>query len=552
MTLEEFNKAVVKINIDNLFSGTGFFIAKDLILTNQHVIGDAQAQQITIGVYDNQSQYSDRKCEEIVWHRKESGADFAILRCEGEAPFVPNLDFSWKPKAGETIEVKFKGFGKQFLNEATSFTAKFSDVFQQNMYGLSVDRNTRQVEPGDSGSPLILDDRVIGILFARKSNDATKAFAYLLSNATDIMKFAENQYNKKSNFVYELIQSIKEYNPKAKALLQRTQGKEWNKNINNIAKVILQSSYAGAVGISLGRLLAIDIISGKDFKKDYIHNAYLTAKVSFQLLIFSLLIDLENAIGNQKISISKADKDILKNYFEDFQSPDVKILQNVFETLKKIAEENNTKSYLTELQNFKPDEKYFEMFGLLQDLDEQENLQDNQIITKTENALLYILKPLGFLAKYQMVSLKAVSFQSFKNFDEYYLIFKNLLEAKQSEQGLKIELMEMPLSLSVKIYDTDLKNSQDLFPFIIDYNSLINEDKPKICIYSHKDLLDNNLVFYDIVKGEELKINCAKGEVKTNEYLDALAKDEKEKISLFRQQIICKVFDKIKQKIASV
>jgi len=199
MTLDEIKKAVVKISVNNRFSGTGFFIAKDIVITNAHVIDNSPAGNINI---------NNNKCTEIICKQQDENGDYALLRCDCTAEFVVPVNFDFKPSATENQTGRIFGFGAEFFREPTTFDAKIINVYQEKQYELQVDAAMREVLPGDSGSPFVFDDAVIGLIFARRQQDNTKAYAYLFSDLGEIKKYVEKMYNPKLANIEQQIRNI--------------------------------------------------------------------------------------------------------------------------------------------------------------------------------------------------------------------------------------------------------------------------------------------------------------------------------------------------------
>ncbi len=185
MTLEEIKNSIVKISVNSQFAGTGFFIAKDIVITNAHVIGNSTAEQILV---------NGQQCKGIITRKQDESGDYALLRTVFTAEYVPEINIQFKPAAADNTIGRFFGFGAESFNEPTAFEGKILNVYKGNMYELQVNPANRMVLPGDSGSPFVLDNAVTGLLFARKQQDNTKAFVYLFSDLKEIHHYIEKEY----------------------------------------------------------------------------------------------------------------------------------------------------------------------------------------------------------------------------------------------------------------------------------------------------------------------------------------------------------------------
>ena len=136
-------------------SGTGFFIAPQYILTNNHVIRDCGRNPIRVS-------YPDRKPENAFLSGQDETNDLALLQTE-----LPNLavaSFHFAPRIGESVGTY--GFP---LSGLLSTSGSFTLGSVTSLAGPNNDTRVLQIstpiQPGNSGGPLLdMSGSVIGVV----------------------------------------------------------------------------------------------------------------------------------------------------------------------------------------------------------------------------------------------------------------------------------------------------------------------------------------------------------------------------------------------------
>jgi S1-C subfamily serine protease len=158
-------------------TGSGFVIAGDLILTNAHVV--EQSSQIFV----QPPQSADRLRAELVAIAR--GIDLAILRLrrdsEREAFHAahPALEFDEElPRIGRTVQAYGYPLGGEQLSitEGVVSRIEYADYYFET-FGLRVQVDAA-LNPGNSGGPVVMDGRVIGVTFS--GIDQSQNIGYLI------------------------------------------------------------------------------------------------------------------------------------------------------------------------------------------------------------------------------------------------------------------------------------------------------------------------------------------------------------------------------------
>jgi S1-C subfamily serine protease len=147
------------------FTGSGFVIAGDLILTNAHVV--EQASQIFV----QPPQIADRLRAELVHIAR--GIDLALIRIRQSSerePFHgkhPALALQGElPAIGGTVQAYGYPMGGEQLSitEGVVSRIEYADYYFET-YGLRIQVDAA-LNPGNSGGPVVMDGEVIGVTFS--------------------------------------------------------------------------------------------------------------------------------------------------------------------------------------------------------------------------------------------------------------------------------------------------------------------------------------------------------------------------------------------------
>ena len=174
---------VLAMGCADTHQGTGFFVAPHLVVTNAHVV--AGATSVTVGGVAAQVAYFDPV------------NDVAILRVAALASSSPMSFASSVPSSGAHAEViGFPLDGTRTISPSIisgEITAQSRDIYDKETFDRTVLVVYSNIEPGNSGSPVLVGGDVTGVVFSKSlSQDET---AYAIPAATverDIAKAPAN------------------------------------------------------------------------------------------------------------------------------------------------------------------------------------------------------------------------------------------------------------------------------------------------------------------------------------------------------------------------
>lgn len=150
--------------------GSGFPVGPNLVLTNAHVVGGTQGTRV---ITSNGAAFSAR----VVLF--DSQKDVAILYVPRFS--LPALTESGADAGTQGAAIGYPGGGNELAVPAvinSQVRAEGRDIYGQNLVVRSIWITQANVQPGNSGGPLVdLDGRVLGVIFAASTSQQAEAYA---------------------------------------------------------------------------------------------------------------------------------------------------------------------------------------------------------------------------------------------------------------------------------------------------------------------------------------------------------------------------------------
>lgn len=333
-----------------------------------------------------------------------------------------------------------------------------------------------------------------------------------ITNATfsaEIGKKTFNMYLRR-----KLTEALRDYSNDAKSFLENikeTDKGDWETKIKYTSKAnnYIISGFVGVLGILLRKLIS----SGQDAfalnnAKDYLEVCVATTKRTLQLLCFSFVSKIwdHKKVNKIEITFNSNQSNELKNFFNTEFELTIGDYVGLLKTLNGIFEEKNIPYPFTEFNKdcLKEGSIFLRACKNLETINSK--LDNGQFKFSTafeaETELTDFLSTLNFLAGYKMVAVKNISYEGVRNKDPQYLHAYTFLGADNEKlNSSKYKYDTKPISSdAVLIYKDKYQEGLNLFPFIIDYNSLTDELEVKICFYTYYEKEKEKLTYSDINK----------------------------------------------------
>ena len=362
--------------------------------------------------------------------------------------------------------------------------------------------------------------------------------------------------------VEQTIESVSEYKPIANKFIQKVTAvnQDWQneKEYLDAGLVLLQALYIGVVGTYLNKIASISNQSFSEQKlKDYTKNSYLLSLRLLDLVNSTLISSLWEQLEKNKQKIETTPN--LNQFFNRLAVRDIKFSFALFRELFSIYKSNQLELPIPEiskLENQIKEESALEkaLFTIEEKFSKSNNQDLNgEDIFWVEKSLTDILANFNFLTKYKIQSVKELVYHHIKAKEEYFIhkIISYGATGKTSDIGkFGFEKMKHTKKATytdavmiLKDDDTEIIN---LFPFMVDYNSITLEQGINLCVFSHQDLTHDNL--YNFISIQHNKfIGIETNEELSNDY-EKIYSDKKSVIQL-KKNLISELLNKAKTTI---
>lgn len=144
---------VNKMNNGEEATGTGFFISEDLILTNQHVVEDAENDTVEVA-FGNSEDFFSAQIIKISERFEESNQDYAVLRSNNRSPTY--LKFAKGFDNLNLLPVVSAGFPGDVIESLFEFDAEGSGLAFQGLPLFNTNGVINAVQPYNSGGALVM------------------------------------------------------------------------------------------------------------------------------------------------------------------------------------------------------------------------------------------------------------------------------------------------------------------------------------------------------------------------------------------------------------
>lgn len=306
-----------------------------------------------------------------------------------------------------------------------------------------------------------------------------------------------------------LIQSIQPICAPARRFFDKVKGiTDWQHQMrfSNKAKEIIAYSFVGVIGIQLSKLMAIgkeDFSEAKQRK--YIRKCSHITEYSLDLVNFVLLSSLWDQRKEASKQLDSQLQQIIKQRLQNTFAPSLEERYQLLQVLFQLFEQHQLPFPIEELPTLSPDinstSRLTEAVKASQELrlrleKEQYNMLD---CFEAEQRLAQFLHHLAFLVNYNMASIKQIGYREIRNDAPVYLHrFTALgLDSKANVDAEKIMGTEDTVQTDAVLFyrGNDYKRNINLYPFVIDYNTLAAEYGAKICFFQNLCLEDDSLDF---------------------------------------------------------
>jgi len=339
-----------------------------------------------------------------------------------------------------------------------------------------------------------------------------------ITNAVFSAEVGKKTYN--MQLCRKLTEALYNYSPDAKSFLDEKKdlaGWELQGRFFRKANNFIISGFVGVLGILLRKVFSSGIDAFESNKpKDYLEVCIATAKRTLQLLCFSFISKLWDHKKDNKCTLSSVQANELDNFFNTDIELNIAEYVKLLKTVVSIFDEQKIEYPFSEFKKDCLDDTsdFIKACNNLNTINSK--LDTGQFTLSTsfeaENELAVFLSTMNFLAAYKMVCVKNISYEEVRHKDAQYLHAYTFLGADNDKlYSSKYKYDTKPItSDAVLIFKNKYQDGLNLFPFIIDYNSLTDESEVRICFYTSYEENKKKLTYSDINKISSDKTDSAK------------------------------------------
>ncbi len=280
----------------------------------------------------------------------------------------------------------------------------------------------------------------------------------------------------------------------------------------NKAQQKIEQQFPWVIGWELRRLFWIGRRPNSPEKvKQYLEHCLQTYRLTLQLVNYTLIARLWEIKLKEQMDFEGIQS--IKNYFTPTLGVRLETHLSVFKNLIAIYVDNDLECpFPTLIDSVWSDKNHsiYEVCEKLHQILEHKAQPSLKHCFGAEKQLADILVQFRFLAGFQLMSIKKIEYQRFRDKPAHYIKDFNILGRKSkrqqdddtSQHGRLIRYSKDP-SDTYAIFLWKGRTNVNLFPFILDFNALANEEHPKIYFFDHR--IDDNTLKYFFSEGESYK-----------------------------------------------
>ncbi|MDH3649724.1 MAG: CHAT domain-containing protein, partial [Saprospiraceae bacterium] len=247
---------------------------------------------------------------------------------------------------------------------------------------------------------------------------------------------------------------------------------------------------------------------------DRLRQIVVTYNRLMELLAFTMTAQLwELAVGTEEINVPAESLSELKQFFSlDESSRSTYNMSNLIQHARSILDANKTDYFIKELkevaENFAEDEKLNNSLIFLEHLRQKTNESNldeeeaRQLCVIAEEKLALFVGKMGFLANYELTSVKAIDVLNYRHFKKPKFrhrvvnLVKEGAAAPFEDSLLKDQLLDSNSVLILHKSESDGQTFLNLSPFIIDENAFdLKAKDTKLYFFDHIDRTKRTIVF---------------------------------------------------------
>jgi hypothetical protein len=336
----------------------------------------------------------------------------------------------------------------------------------------------------------------------------------------------------------------------------------WEKRPDSLkmAQSLLEDNFIWVIGSQLSRLFAIGHykpdVTIETRIEEYIEICFITYRISLQLINYLFISKLwDTKRKNPEID---TDKELLRAFFDAKRKLKLDELRKLFVLMLEIFDENNIeypidKVSLGDLKEFSDSKSKFnqataELERLESMVDPKKIYTPNHLVS-AEKSLSVILSALKFFTKCKLMTIKKIEYEESRYSKIRYIKDITVLGGKENEDNTNyLKIDEKPEKTYSVMFIQPFMNGNKLeykkvnmFPFLLDFNALINEESFDLIFYEFWDG-ESGLDYFSIKSEKDRMIHYKKVEDKVLDR-SITKKVRKNRMKKIRLNLVTKQFE---------
>ena len=301
------------------------------------------------------------------------------------------------------------------------------------------------------------------------------------------------------------------------------------------AKEIISYSFVGVIGKAFGRLVAISKETGGERASKFCQECKRIVYITLNLSEFALISKLWDHVNNGKAQLGTDANNTIRQRLNTPYQLSVMEHLNILSGLVGIYADNADKMKLPipEMEGIRlliqPGGEVFaaceKLLNIANDYPKEEDC------VTAENALSTVLRAFNFFMRYNIVSMKMSRYEKSRTDTMKYLhhYVKLGLDNKSNMDMEKVNLTDSAIITdSVVLYEHSFSdpNSINLYPLVIDLNTLYREHGSKICFFNTNSMIDSSLEYLSLDDHSTVVLDAKKVKVKVDDLSELFSSDE--------------------------
>lgn len=319
------------------------------------------------------------------------------------------------------------------------------------------------------------------------------------------------------------------------------------------AKEIISYSFIGVIGKAFGKLIAISKETSGDKADKFCQESKRIVLISLNLSEFALISKLWDYVNSQIISIGQNDREeIRRRLTSPYQLSIMEHLEILDALINIYVASNGIELPVPELKVIQPllengGDVYKACARLSNIANSNNTMEDCKV---AEEALSVVLQAFNFYMRYNIVSMKWSRYEKTRT-DPTKFLHRYValgLDNKANMDMEKVNFTDSAITTdSVVMFKNGISDpdSINLYPLVIDLNTLYREHGSKICFFNLNPMINSSLEYLSLDDHSTVKLDTKRIRQKVDDLSDLFTSNEN--IATYNIDNVINAFSQLQQ-----